>query len=101
MDLIILPLAAMGHVFLLYPFMALIPAGIFAWWYRRSGALTNLLAALLWLVYTIYEYGMYLRILCTGECNIRIDLLLIYPLLLVISLTAIISFMLKRKLPGG
>ena len=36
----------------------------------------------LWLLYSVYEFLMYKRILCTGECNIRIDLLLIYPLIL-------------------
>jgi len=36
---------------------------------------------------------MKLRILCSGECNIRVDLLLIYPVLLVISGIAAVSFM--------
>lgn len=31
---------------------------------------------------------MHERILCSGECNIGIDLLLIYPVLLVISVIA-------------
>ena len=29
------------------------------------------------------------RILCSGECNIRVDLLLLYPLLAVVSALAI------------
>jgi hypothetical protein len=37
-----------------------------------------LAAAVLWACYVPYEYAMKLRILCTGECDIRIDLLLIY-----------------------
>jgi hypothetical protein len=37
----------------------------------------------LWLLYAGYEYLMFTRVLCTGECNIRVDLLLIYPVLLV------------------
>lgn len=40
------------------------------------------LAAAAWLVYSGYETAMSRRILCTGECNIRVDLLLIEPLLL-------------------
>ena len=38
--------------------------------------------AFAWLIYSIYELLMYKRVLCTGECNIRVDLLLIYPLML-------------------
>jgi hypothetical protein len=41
-----------------------------------------LLTALGWCVYAVYEYLMYRRVLCSGECNIRVDLLLIYPVLL-------------------
>jgi len=36
---------------------------------------------------------MRLRWLCTGECNIRVDLLLIYPVLLVISGVAALGFL--------
>ena len=39
-----------------------------------------------------YEYAMKLRILCSGECNIRVDLLLLYPALLVLSLAAVVVF---------
>lgn len=35
-----------------------------------------------WAAYAVYEYLMYRRVLCSSECNIRVDLLLIYPLLL-------------------
>jgi hypothetical protein len=36
-------------------------------------------------LYAAYETGMQQRWLCTGECNIRVDLLLIYPILLLAS----------------
>ncbi len=97
MELLTLPLYVMGHVFLVFPFTAIIPAGIFAWLFWRSRSLFCLLTSVLWLMYMVYEYGMYLRILCTGECNIRIDVLLIYPLLLLSSLLAVAGFILKRK----
>jgi hypothetical protein len=35
---------------------------------------------------------MKLRILCSGECNIRVDLLLFYPALLVLSAIAVYAF---------
>jgi hypothetical protein len=36
-----------------------------------------------WLLYSLYEFSMKQRWLCSGECNIRIDLLLIYPVLVI------------------
>jgi hypothetical protein len=35
---------------------------------------SSLIAALLWGGYALYESPMKARILCSGECNIRIDL---------------------------
>ena len=48
-------------------------------------------AGIAWLLYGVYEFGMEQRWLCSGECNIRIDLLLIYPLLLTGFVAAAIS----------
>ncbi len=44
----------------------------------------------LWIVYGVYEYLIQIRLLCSGECNIRVDLLLIYPVLLALSLASLI-----------
>jgi hypothetical protein len=66
-----------------------------ATFYRRK--LIPGMAAVLWLAYGVYESLMYARILCTGECNIRVDLLLIYPLLLLITVAGIISTSRKSK----
>jgi hypothetical protein len=52
-----------------------------AWRARHSRGLA--VFAILWLLYAGYEYLMYARIACSGECNIRVDLLLIYPVLLI------------------
>jgi hypothetical protein len=97
MEILMLPLAIMANVFIIAPFIALIPAAIFGWMYVKSQKWSCLTTAILWTLYTPYEYGMYLRILCTGECNIRIDLFLIYPLLILSSLLAIILFTLRKK----
>jgi glycerol-3-phosphate acyltransferase PlsY len=96
MELLFLPLTAMGFVFILAPFLALVPAIVFICLYSISKRFFVLLAGLLWLVYMPYEYAMKLRILCSGECNIRVDLLLIYPLLLAISAIAIIIYIRHR-----
>ena len=89
--LILLCISIIGLVFITAPFVALIPAAIFIGLYLKTKRRLNLVVALLLLAYCCYESAMYLRIVCTGECNIRIDLLLIYPLILVTSVTAIVS----------
>lgn len=38
-------------------------------------------AAAAWLLYAVYEYQMTNGVLCDGTCNIRVDLLLVWPLL--------------------
>lgn len=54
------------------------------------------LAALCWLLYAPYEYLMYLRFFCSGECNIRVDLLLLWPLLLGASLAVPTRYLIRR-----
>jgi len=77
--------------FIAYPLLAFAAAGAFfgAWQWR--GARSAAVAGLLWALYGVYEYLMHFRILCSGECNIRVDLLLIYPLLLAASLAGLWS----------
>ena len=59
----------------------------------------QLTTAVLWFSYGIYESLMYLRIICSGECNIRVDLLLIYPLLGLVSLVSLVAYYLKTRKP--
>jgi len=74
--------------FIAAPWLALVPATLFAaLWLARRGTL-SLTAALAWAGYTTYEWAMHARILCSGECNIRIDLLLMAPVLLVLTVAA-------------
>ena len=44
-----------------------------------------------WVGYTAYE-SIYIPRNCTGECNIRVDLLLIYPYLAFVTICAIAYF---------
>src|SRR5258705_79576 len=78
------------------PMLALIPAGLLATLYWIARRRVILVAAGSWFCYLPYECGMKLRILCSGECNIRVDLLLIYPFLLLVSLAAIFIFLRSR-----
>jgi hypothetical protein len=72
-----------------YPLIALVVGGAFVGLWRWRRARSAAIAGLLWLIYGGYEYLVYARILCSGECNIRVDLLVIYPVLMVVSLVAL------------
>ena len=91
MDILLLPLSMMGIVLITAPFVAIIIAFIFAGLYLKTNLKTNLFTSVFWGIYTLYEYAMKLRILCSGECNIRVDLLVLYPLLIFVSILAIIK----------
>lgn len=66
--------------------IALFAALVLALAWRAVRVRSLLVLSALWLVYAVYEYFMYARVLCSGECNIRVDLLLIYPGLLLSTL---------------
>jgi hypothetical protein len=75
-------------IFVRQPFLAALPCIVLAGLFAASKRPVALVAAGLWLIYLPYEYAMKVRLLCSGECNIRVDLLLIYPVLLVVTLVA-------------
>ena len=68
-----------------YPLMAAFPFLVLTGLYLFTKKRFILIVALCWAFYIPYEFGMKWRLLCSGECNIRIDLLLIYPVLAVLS----------------
>jgi hypothetical protein len=81
---------AMGNAFTSSPGLALLPALGFAVVWYVTGRWLVLAAALSWAAYAAYETAMLMRILCSGECDIRIDLLAIYPALLALTFIAAI-----------
>jgi hypothetical protein len=76
--------------FIAYPWTALAPAAGCAclWWWRGRPAAAG--AAASWAIYALYEAMMRARLLCSGECNIRVDLLLIYPALVALTVIALL-----------
>lgn len=72
------------------PWLALLPGLLLLAFYLVTRKRLVLFAGLAWLGYFCYELGMKLRLLCSGECNVRIDLIAIYPLLIAFSLLAVI-----------
>lgn len=78
-------------IFMVYPWLAAVIGVLFVtfgWRVRRWGVVTT---GAMWLAYAAYETGMQQRWLCTGECNIRVDLLLIFPVLVISSIFAAMS----------
>jgi hypothetical protein len=63
------------------------------------GSRSSGVAAGAWGAYAAYEHAMALRILCSGECNIRIDLLVIWPFLVVVTL--IVLWRMARRMRHG
>jgi len=64
-------------------------------WSTRSKLLITSSTA--WILYGVYEYLMRFRVLCSGECNIRVDLLLIYPILLILSIIAVVTLVKQSR----
>ena len=94
-----------------YPFLALMPAGGFLgfyFWQRNRKNHTNfkkayfrvLLGGIVWLVFTIYEYRMY-HWSKTVVAPIRVDLLLITPILYLFTIAALLAIcrILKKSEP--
>jgi len=79
-----------------YPWIAAVVAVMLALLWRWRGRRTAGFAAAAWGLYAGYEYLMHLRVLCSGECNIRIDLLVIYPLLIVLTVVAVFASLMQR-----
>ncbi len=71
-----------------FPWIAFAVAAAFAFLWRWRGARSAAAAALAWAAYGVYECLVYVRVLCSGDCSIRVDLLLFYPVLLAMSLAA-------------
>ena len=86
-------------IFIEYPFLAAVVGVLLVALGRRSRRRTPVGAGVVWLVYSAYETGMQQRWLCSGECDIRIDLLAIYPVLLIGLAAAGLSLLLGRRKP--
>lgn len=82
------------------PWLALVPAALFILCSAATRSRVALVIAGLWALYCVYELAMKYRILCAGDCNIRIDLLALYPLLLVATVIGLLAVVLKAVRAG-
>lgn len=86
-----------------YPAISIAPALTFGFMYLIARKRLLLATATVWALYVLYEFGMKFRLLCSGDCNIRVDLLLLYPILFVVSAVSLIVFLghLRRQAKRG
>ena len=59
---------------------AVMAAGLFVAGSRRP-RIAVFVAAVLWLAYAVYEHQVASGVLCDSDCNIRVDLVLFFPIL--------------------
>lgn len=83
-----------------HPWIAFLIAAVLGVMGRVRARALTWIAAAIWLLYGLYETGIRLRLLCSGECDIRIDLLVIYPLLAAVSVIALLNFCLGSRSSG-
>jgi hypothetical protein len=86
-------LLSMMGIFIEYPWLAALVATLFLGLGRWRGRRAAVAVGVVWLLYAVYEMGMKQRWLCSGECNIRIDLLLVYPMLLVLTVVGVVGLL--------
>lgn len=76
-------------VFVNQPLLVLIPVLVFA----VIGIATKSAFAWsgmgVWILYGLYELAVQNRILCSKGCDIRVDLIFMFPLLIIVSFVAI------------
>jgi hypothetical protein len=63
---------------------------VVAAWQRPR--LAVFVAAILWLLYAVYERLVATGVLCDPNCNIRVDLVFFFPILLIATLYAYASY---------
>ena len=83
-----MPILSTMGIFITYPWLAAVLGVALLALGGRPGRRGATVAGVVWLLYALYETGMKQRWLCTGECNIRVDLLLVYPMLIVLTVVA-------------
>lgn len=90
---------AVFAVLIAWPLLALVPAVVFVMLGRLRRKRIASVTGAIWAVYALYELGMRTRVLCSGDCNIRVDLLLIYPVLAVLTVVSVIALVRAHPTP--
>jgi hypothetical protein len=88
-------------IFIQYPWLAALVGVLMLTLGRSRGRGAAVAAGITWLLYAVYETGMKQRWWCTGECNIRVDLLLAYPILLVVTVVGVVALLRTGRAQRG
>ena len=48
-------------------------------------------------MYSLWEFAIKQRWLCSGDCDIRADLIFIYPVLFIGSVAAVVSLLIRLR----
>ena len=71
------------------PWLALLPALSFLVLGRLRRRRFVTAVGIVWALYFAYEWSIHARLTCSGECDIRIDLLVLAPLLTALTALAL------------
>lgn len=66
----------------------------FVLFYSYKNNKVHYVTATLWLFYPVYE--IWVQTTCSGECNIRVDLLIIYPILLAFLIASLAKIVINK-----
>jgi hypothetical protein len=83
---------------MLIAIIALVIAGLLFCLWRRSRRAIVLVAAIVWLAYPLWEFAL---LIFPPELNIRVDLLLFYPILLITGVLGMAFGFASRKGESG
>lgn len=73
--------------------IAIVLPGVILWLFRRGAAVYAAIVA--WTGFAVYE--AWIRATCPGECNIRVDWVLLSPLLFLVTAAAAVSAVRRRR----
>lgn len=74
------------------PVIGLAPTALFFIFYIKTKWRPILIPTFMWFFYVIYEAGIKYGVFCSGECNVRADLIIILPLLAIVTLVSLVAF---------
>ena len=94
---ILTPIALLFSELVHNPLLGAIPVSLFLLLYLIKKSRFILKTSLAWALYSIYEYLVQSGIACSGECNIRFDILIFHPILFLLSFFAILTFIFGKK----
>ena len=89
---------AMG-VFVEHPLLAAVIGILFVTLGRVLHRSLATAAGVMWIIYSLWEFAIKQRWVCRGDCDIRADLIFIYPLLILGSVAAVVGLVIKPRQP--